>query len=363
MDPPGRARRRALVLAMAMVAAGIPVAGCGGDGPTRSAPVASSVAGSGVATGSPRAASATLAPSASPAPPSATLAPSATPAPASTLAPSPSPAPASATPSPSATPARSAATTPDPRPAVTRLTATPAPASRRWAPKRGTTWQWQLSGRIDLTVRAAVFDLDVDDTSARTVTALHRKGRHVVCYVDVGTWESYRADAGRFAAGLLGRRVDGWPDERWLDIRAIDRLAPILRARLDACARKGFDAVEPDWLNAYEEDTGFPITRADCIRFARWVAKEAHRRGLSVAQKNAPGLVTSIAASFDFAITEDCAMYDECAAYRPYVARGRAVLDAEYALAPSVFCRTTQKLGVSAIRKRQALGAWRRTCP
>jgi hypothetical protein len=287
--------------------------------------------------------------------PSVTTAPDRTAPPSA--APSPSPSPSAAAATATATPSARPTARPTPRP-----TKTPAPPSGRWVPKRGTTWQWQLSGRVDLAVKAAVFDLDVDDTSARTVAALHRKGRHVICYIDVGTWESYRSDAGDFPDDLLGNRVDGWPDERWLDIRAIDRLAPILRARLDRCAKKGFDAVEPDWLNHYEEDTGFPIKRADSVRFAKWVAREAHRRGLSIAQKNAPGLVKSLAGSFDFAVTEDCALYDECGAYRAYLSRGRAVLDAEYEQAPATFCRETRKLGVSAIRKRLALGAWRRTC-
>ncbi len=210
---------------------------------------------------------------------------------------------------------------------------------------------------------AQVFDLDADETTAETVARLHELGRHVICYVDVGTWESYRADAAVFPDEVLGRRVDGWPDERWLDIRRLDVLAPILEARLDTCAAKGFDAVEPDWLNHHEEDTGFPIRRADSIRFARWVAGAAHARGLSVAQKNAPGLTAAIATDFDFAVTEDCARWDECDAYLPYLRRGAAVLDAEYNLAPAAFCAVTEPLGVSAIGKRLALGAWRRTCP
>jgi len=236
-------------------------------------------------------------------------------------------------------------------------------AATRWYPRKGATWQWQLSGTVNLSVRASVYDLDVDDTTKATVAALHRAGRHVICYVDVGTWESYRADAASFPAAVLGKAVDGWPDERWLDVRALDTLRPILAKRLDTCARKGFDAVEPDWLNHYEEDTGFPITKADSIRFDKWVAAAAHARGLGVAQKNAPGLVTALRPSFDFAITEDCFAFRECPAYAPYIAAGRAVLDAEYTLAPSSYCARAVRYGVSAIRKHLDLGAWVRTCP
>ncbi len=48
---------------------------------------------------------------------------------------------------------------------------------------------------------------------------------------------------------MLGKEYEGFPEERWLDIRRIDLLAPILRARIDACRAKGFDGVDPDNLN------------------------------------------------------------------------------------------------------------------
>ncbi len=241
--------------------------------------------------------------------------------------------------------------------------AAPSCPATRWIPAQGATWQWQLSGTPDLTVDAAVFDLDVDETSSSTVRRLHAAGRHVICYVDVGTWESYRQDAWKYPRRVLGRRVVGWPGERWLDIRQIRALAPILRARLDRCVHKGFDAVEPDWLDAYDQPTGFPITRADSLRFDRWIAHEAHIRGLSIAQKNAPGLAADLQGTFDFALVEQCFQYRECGAYRPYLRAGAAVLDAEYALDPPSFCASAARLGISAIRKRLALDAWRRTCP
>ena len=67
------------------------------------------------------------------------------------------------------------------------------------------------------------------------------------------------------------------------------RLAPILRKRFDRCSLKGFDAVEPNNVAGYENKTGFPLSEADQLRFNRWVAREVHRRGMSVALKNDPG--------------------------------------------------------------------------
>src|SRR5512144_458553 len=59
-------------------------------------------------------------------------------------------------------------------------------------------WQWQLQGRIDTSVPACAFDVDGFETSRATVAALHSGGRVAICYLDVGSWESYRPDAQRF---------------------------------------------------------------------------------------------------------------------------------------------------------------------
>src|SRR5207302_5849258 len=179
-----------------------------------------------------------------------------------------------------------------------------------------TSWQWQLQGRIDRSVRARMFDVDAFDTPASTVAALHRAGRVAVCYVDAGTWENWRPDASRFPKSVRGKPVDGWAGERWLDIRRLDVLGPILRARMAMCARKGFDGMEFDNVDGYTNDTGFPLTGAEQLRFDVWLANQAHRRGLSVALKNDLGQVPRLLPYFDFALDEQCFQYSECGALK-----------------------------------------------
>jgi hypothetical protein len=228
-----------------------------------------------------------------------------------------------------------------------------APASAaRWQPQPTTApWQWQLQGKIDTSVAAAVYEIDGFETPRATVAKLHRLGRRVVCYLDVGSWESYRPDASAFPPSVLGNAYSGYPDERWLDIRRIDRLAPILRKRFDICARKGFDAVEPDNIAGYENKTGFPLSGRDQLRFNRWVAREVHRRGMSVALKNDPEQVGQLLEHFDFAVVEECFAYDECARFSPFVEAGKAVFEAEYQRALASFCPAAAELRFSAIRK------------
>ena len=218
-------------------------------------------------------------------------------------------------------------------------------------------WQWQLQGKIDTSVAACVFDVDGFETPRATVAALHSSGRVAICYLDVGSWESYRPDAKRFPRSVLGRRYEGFPNERWLDIAHFHRFAPILARRFRICAHKGFDAVEPDNLAGFENRTGFPLTAAEQLRFNRWVATRVHALGMAVALKNDPRQVGALLGHFDFAIVEQCFQYEECGSYEPFVRAGKAVFEAEYELEPGDYCEGAKSLGFSAIRKTYDLFA------
>src|SRR4029077_10817729 len=199
---------------------------------------------------------------------------------------------------------------------------------QHWHPKPTTRpWQWQLQGKIDTSIAAAVYDDDGFETPQRTVRELHRQGRRVVCYLDVGSWESYRPDAGRFPRSVIGRRYPGFPDERWLDVSRFRLFERPLKRRFTMCARKGFDAVEPDNLAGWEPEnkTGFQITRADQLRFNRWVARQVHDRGMAVALKNDGRQAHRLIHAFDFAIVEQCFQYHECGFYRPFAHNRKAV--------------------------------------
>jgi hypothetical protein len=225
-------------------------------------------------------------------------------------------------------------------------------AAARWHPKPTTAaWQWQLQGKVDTSIDAAVYEVDGFEVAARTVARLHRLGRKVICYLDVGSWESYRPDADRFPQVVLGRAYEGYPDERWLDVRRIDLLAPILRRRFDLCRRKGFDAVEPDNVAGYENRTGFPLTAGDQLRFNRWVAREVRRRGMAVALKNDPEQVGQLLPSFDFAVVEECFAYEECGKFSPFVEAGKRVLVAEYSEPLAAICAEAERLRFSVIHK------------
>lgn len=235
-----------------------------------------------------------------------------------------------------------------------------------WHPTVGLTWQWQIGDNdIDTSIETDVYDVDLYVDQA-IIDELHAKGRKVICYISVGSYEDWRPDKDQFPAEALGRDYDGWAGEKWLDIRRVDLIAPIMLARLDLCKAKGFDAVEPDNMEIYTNDTGFPLTYDDQLKYALWLADEAHKRGLAIGVKNAPDQVEDLIEHFDFAITEDAFYYDWAEDMLPFIEAGKPVFAAEYTDLPgefSTFCERSKHLRFSTILKNRGLDSWLQTCP
>lgn len=233
---------------------------------------------------------------------------------------------------------------------------------QRWQPPPGTGWQWQLTGRLDTSVKAPVYDIDGFNTSKAQVAELKKAGRKTICYLSTGAWEDFRPDAEAFPRALLGKG-NGWEGERWLDIRRVAELEPLMAKRFDMCRDKGFDAVEPDNMDGYQNTSGFPLTADDQLRYNRLIAKLAHDRGMAVGLKNDLDQIPQLVGDFDFAVNEQCAQYDECERLTPFIEAGKAVFHAEYELSTSRFCKRSRELKLSSLQKRYDLDAWRKTCP
>lgn len=263
---------------------------------------------------------------------------------------------------------------PEPSPTVERPTAGPTepptapPAGGVWSPGPGTTWQWQLQGDIDTSLDVAAYDIDLFDVPQATIDALHAEGRTVICYFSAGSLEEGRPDEGEFAPDDAGEQLENWPDERWLDVRS-SNVRRITEQRLDMAVAKGCDAVEPDNVDAYDNNNGFDLAEADQLDFNRFLADAAHARGLSVGLKNALGLVDALVPSFDWALNEECVAYEECGALAPFIDAGKAVFHVEYvdeeedgeALRDAV-CADPTVAGFSTLIKTPDLLVWGLAC-
>ena len=232
----------------------------------------------------------------------------------------------------------------------------------RWSPAPGSTWQWQLQGHLDTSVDVDVYGIDMFDNSAAVVEQLRDDGRKVICYISAGSWERWRPDADNFSDAVTGRKLDGWPGERWLDVRRLNQLRPIMNARMNKCADKGFDAIEFDNVDGYTNQTGFPLSGSDQRRYNRYLADAAHNRGLAAGLKNDLDQIDVLEPHFDFAVNEQCFQYHECGALDDFIDAGKAVFQVEYELAREEFCPQARNRDFSSMRKRYSLKAWRRPC-
>lgn len=199
----------------------------------------------------------------------------------------------------------------------------------RWMPSVNDTWQLQLQGTINTSYNAAVFDIDLFDTPQATINALKAQGKRVVCYFSAGSSENWRPDFSKFKAADMGNALDGWAGERWLDTRSANVRA-VMTARMDLAKSKGCDGVDPDNVDGYTNKPGFPLTAATQLDYNRFLATQAHARGLAVGLKNSVAQLSDLASAFDFAVNEQCFQYNECSGYSAFTVQGKPVFNVEY---------------------------------
>lgn len=195
-------------------------------------------------------------------------------------------------------------------------------------PPAGGAPDYQLGGAYDPDPRVQIVARDRSDEPAA--------GRYSICYLNgfqtqPGEREDWPDD--------LVLRVDGddvidpdWPDEALLDTRGEQNRAAIaerITGFIEGCAEAGFDAVEFDNLDTYTRSGGL-LDADDNVALAATLVDAAHAVGLAAAQKNAaedaPRLRSE--AGFDFAVVEECAVFDECGAYTAVY--GEHVIAIEY---------------------------------
>ncbi|NOR61286.1 MAG: endo alpha-1,4 polygalactosaminidase [Rhodobacteraceae bacterium] len=234
------------------------------------------------------------------------------------------------------------------------------------APDVGAAWDWQLGESVRAPQGIEIFDTDPDSASARTIAQLNARGVYTICYVSVGTLENYRDDRRDFPRSVVGRVYGDWPDERFLDVRQLDVLLPLMQARFQRCKDMGFDAIEPDNMDVYDNESGFRISRRDGIRYIKALADMAHGMGLEIGQKNVPEITRQLIGSMDFVITEDCFSDGWCEDVSAYTRAGKPVLAAEYTdtgVSWAAACAYGRANGYSMILKDRDLSAALQTCP
>lgn len=195
-------------------------------------------------------------------------------------------------------------------------------------PPTGGTPDYQLGGAYDPAVGVEIVGRD------RTATPVSET--YSICYVN--GFQTQPDELGDWPDDLLLQR-DGepvfdpdWPDEALLDTSTADnrdRIAAEVIPWIDGCADADFDAVEFDNLDSYTR-SGDALSLDDNLALAILLVDAAHAAGMAAGQKNAAEDAVALRerAGFDFALTEECAVFRECSVYTDVY--GDAVIDIEY---------------------------------
>jgi hypothetical protein len=226
----------------------------------------------------------------------------------------------------------------------------PAPPDRDIPlPPAGAAFDYQLGGAYDPPAGVEVV--------ARDSTA-EPSGLYDICYVN--GFQTQPGDGEHWLTehpDLVLRDAEGgpvadpdWPDEYLLDTSTEENrmaIAALLGTVVASCATSGFDAVEIDNLDTYSRSDG-ALTLADNIDLAARYARVAHDLGMAIAQKNGAGDSARLRAEagFDFAVTEDCARYEECGDYT--ATYGDLVFDIEYS--PEHLAAACDAVGSAVLR-------------
>ena len=244
------------------------------------------------------------------------------------------------------------------------LVTTDASVATPWRPAISSSWQIQLEGTLDTSLDVSVYEVDLFDAPQADIDALHAAGRRVVCYVSAGTFEPWRSDATAFPPAALGNPVANYSQEQWLDTRdAAVRAA--MTARLDLGHQKRCDGMDLSVLSPGTADTGFSLTRADALAYARFLAGETQSRGLSAGIGGSDDIAAELVPSFGWAFTQGCLAAGTCGAYAAFIAAQEVVFAVEFGTAadtPTV-CPLARQAGLDALIKNRSLDAARIACP
>jgi hypothetical protein len=268
-----------------------------------------------------------------------------------------------------------------------------------WQPPANYRWQYQLQASaangtsfpttqgIDVNVcqvpftggacvQPNVIDFDFNEDAqisgsnnyiytAGAVAALHASGRKAIGYMTAGDAENWRADFQQmvdFDTACSGCYIGTsfshtFANEFYVDINnnqgQADFHRKMVQGRTDRIASIGFDAVEYDVVNAYENKSGFSITYATQVAYNESLAAIAHSDGLSAPLKSDVDQATDagLQAAFNFVIDEQCWQYSQCSNYSAWQTAGKAIFNVEYEIAPSKFCASANSINFNSIKK------------
>jgi hypothetical protein len=147
-----------------------------------------------------------------------------------------------------------------------------------------------------------------------------------------------------------------------------------MKTRLNLAVEKGCDGVDPDNVDAYDNDNGLKLTEKDSIDYVMFLANESHARDLAIGLKNAGSIIPDVLDCMDWSVNEQCHEYSECDIYSEFTQHDKPVFHVEYPKGDDVnnnspiddttkqaICEDPSAAGFSTIIKNIDLDKWIQT--
>jgi hypothetical protein len=238
----------------------------------------------------------------------------------------------------------------------------------------GTTFDYALGFNLTVPIANAsttFYSTDLQNTAGDTIVALTAAGHYVACYFSAGSIESYRPDADQIPSEAVGNVMEGWPDEKWLDVRNAG-VRSVMTSRLKLAQSKGCHGVDADNIDGYANDSGFDMSEDDAVNYVQFLATQANGLGLAYGLKNGGDLISRVLNVSAWVVNEQCAAFDECDLYEPFIQAGKPVFHIEYTddedatavntTFKDTSCGANGQAGFSTIIKHMNLDNWAVDC-
>jgi len=95
----------------------------------------------------------------------------------------------------------------------------------------------------------------------------------------------------------------------------------------------------------------------DSISYVQFLSSIARPLNLTLGLKNAGSIVSAVLPLVDFSVNEQCAQYNECNKFQPFIASGKPVFHIEYPAGDSSLQQTVEANGFSDDTKKRACDA------
>lgn len=185
---------------------------------------------------------------------------------------------------------------------------------------------WSIQYEKKIVPRGKDFHVvDLFEVSDAELALLRSQGTKTIAYFS-SQFEDWRDDITGFPAADIGKNLDNWDGERWINPYS-EPIRKIMIERIKLAKKRGFYGIDVDNVDFYHFETGFDNSKKASLEYIRFFIAEAKKYDLKFSLKNATDLAYQLRDEVDFYQNEEGIEYNEL---HKYIGVGKPVFNIEY---------------------------------